>query len=166
MYFTLFNAKTLYPFKTPYIFLSGLWQPRDSLVLVEVCGDLQRGGCHSAAGGMVLGGDGGTVGQWEVPVPQVCVGQDPATQVNRRLQGERLCTPGVYFFFRAKFDHLFFLFNPKSKHFYTLMKRIWKQNFRKAKFVLMYLCWPKVRICFYSLLRKKKEKEEQVITLC
>lgn len=58
-----FNAKTFYPFKTPYIFLSGLWQPRDSLVLVEVCGDIQRGGCHSAAGGMVLGGDGGTVGQ-------------------------------------------------------------------------------------------------------
>lgn len=55
----------------------------------------------------------------------------------------------------------FFLFNPKSKHFYTLMKRIWKQNFRKAKFVLMYLCWPKVRICFYSLLRKKKRKRSR-----
>lgn len=64
-------------------------------------------------------------------------------------------------FYRAKFDHLFFLFNPKSKHFYTLMKRIWKQNFRKAKFVLMYLCWSKVRICFYSLLRKKKRKRSR-----
>lgn len=61
-------------------------------------------------------------------------------------------------FYRAKF---FFLFNPKSKHFYTLMKRIWKQNFRKAKFVLMHLCWPKVRICFYSLLRKKKKKRSR-----
>lgn len=30
-------------------------------------------------------------------------------------------------FYRAKFDHLF-LFNSKSKHFYTSMKRIWKQN--------------------------------------
>lgn len=28
---------------------------------------------------------------------------------------------------RAKFDHLF-LFNSKSKHFYTSLKRIWKQN--------------------------------------
>lgn len=64
-------------------------------------------------------------------------------------------------FYRAKFDHLFFLFNPKSKHFYTLMKRIWKQNFHKAKFVLMHLCWPKVRICFYSLLRKKKRKRSR-----
>lgn len=30
-------------------------------------------------------------------------------------------------FYIAKFDHLF-LFNSKSKHFYTSMKRIWKQN--------------------------------------
>lgn len=85
-------------FNTMHIFLlSGLWQPRHSPVLVEVCGDLQRSGCHGAAGDMVLGSDGGTFGQWEVPVPQVCVGQDPATQVNCRLQGERLCSSGVYF---------------------------------------------------------------------
>lgn len=65
LFYVFYPIQCLYilSIKTPYIFLSGLWQPRDSLVLVEVCGDLQRGGCHSAAGGMVLGGDGGTVGQ-------------------------------------------------------------------------------------------------------
>lgn len=39
----------------------GVRQSRHSSVPVEVGGDLQRGGRHSAAGELVLGGDGGAL---------------------------------------------------------------------------------------------------------
>ena len=46
---------------------------------------------------MVLGGDGGVLQRGEIPVPEVCLGQDEAAQDYSRLQGARLCTTGKGF---------------------------------------------------------------------